>query len=285
PTQPAPSKTVKKKESLPLKKPETIIKRSANPVGKSSSVRQPHEALTDDQGNIYPENITVDGEHLVAYGDLIVGEARYIDEYRNGERPLYVPTPRLWPKGDIPFYVQAGISLEQVKIIKTIAKDLKEKVGVNLHPIDSPNGAYLRIVPGENNCYATVGYSDDVSTMSLSPGCKYGDIYHEVFHVLGFFHEQNRFDRDDYLKILWENIDEKFWNQFEKFSERSFPPAIQEIPFSFKSFMLYDPKSFSISEDYTMVNLYGEPYSVFSSSPTEVDYERLKNLYHDELSF
>ena len=48
------------------------------------------------------------------------------------------------------------------------------------------------------------------SVISLSEKCDYKEIYHELFHTLGFFHEQNRFDRDDqsisFGKILMRSI-------------------------------------------------------------------------------
>lgn len=50
-----------------------------------------------------------------------------------------------------------------------------------------------------------LGYGQDLSLQRS--GCVYHDtVQHEVLHALGFHHEQKRSDRDQYIRILLENV-------------------------------------------------------------------------------
>ena len=67
---------------------------------------------------------------------------------------------------------------------------------------------YIRVIRGIG-CYSYVGRqkNEKYQYLSLGFGCvTIGIIQHEFMHALGFFHEQSRPDRDDYVTIYYQNI-------------------------------------------------------------------------------
>lgn len=88
--------------------------------------------------------------------------------------------------------------------------------------------------PGKG-CFAMIGYRKNYQgphpVNYQSPAClEYrGTIEHELLHVLGLLHEQARPDRDSYVDILWNNIDQgnswhNSWCWWKKGKFRLWPP-------------------------------------------------------------
>ncbi|KAK6760275.1 hypothetical protein RB195_021670 [Necator americanus] len=97
-----------------------------------------------------------------------------------------------------------------------------------------------------------VGKIGGKQSLSLGSGCiQKGIIIHELMHAVGFFHEQSRTDRDDYITILWNNIQPGMQGQFEKYGQGT----IQSLgtTYDYSSIMHYGGKAFSRNGQPTMV--------------------------------
>ncbi|CAG2120078.1 unnamed protein product [Medioppia subpectinata] len=99
---------------------------------------------------------------------------------------------------------------------------------------------YLAKVDG---CSSYVGRIGGKQLLSLSDGChNVGTIVHELGHVVGFYHEHQRSDRDQYLEIYTQNIRANYEGQFTKLGPNDNRLI---VPFDFNSIMLYGPLAFS----------------------------------------
>ena len=242
----------------------------------------------DNEGSLYPTNLTATKKFIVAYGDLILAEIEDLEAIRSGEKPVKIPKPQLWPKGVVPIEIASDLkNTKQETLIKEVIQYFKNNSDIKIRVANlKTDQARVKISAGSDNCYAQVGYTGGITNMSLHEDCSTSAIFHEFFHILGFFHEQNRFDRDEHVQVLWENIEEKYWPQFKLFPAESFPPQFTQggvFNFTFESIMIYNSSSFSANSDFSMVKTDGTPFKSNWSTPSPSDIQRLKSLYKNEV--
>jgi len=65
---------------------------------------------------------------------------------------------------------------------------------------------------------------------------QFGIPVHEILHALGMWHEQMRSDRDDWIKINWNNIHSRYRSQFTKLN------TLNLVQYNYGSVMHYGPR-------------------------------------------
>ncbi|KAM7397193.1 hypothetical protein PAMP_020185 [Pampus punctatissimus] len=107
---------------------------------------------------------------------------------------------------------------------------------------------YLNI-QSDSGCYSYVGRRGSAQTLSLDrQGCLYHNtVQHELLHALGFNHEQCRSDRDQHIRVLWENIQPGLAYAFDKIETLN-----QDTPYDYNSVMQYHRYAFSVNNKPTM---------------------------------
>uniref|UniRef100_A0AC34FB87 Metalloendopeptidase n=1 Tax=Panagrolaimus sp. ES5 TaxID=591445 RepID=A0AC34FB87_9BILA len=147
---------------------------------------------------------------------------------------------QLWPNGKIPR-----------SVIASSMQEYSKNTCVEWVPKTNKDTDYVYIMP-DRGCYSMVGKTGGRQTLSLGNGCiQKGIIIHEMMHAVGFFHEQSRTDRDDFITILWQNIQPGMAGQFEKYSSATIQSLGSEYDYS--SIMHYGPKAFSKNGQATIV--------------------------------
>uniref|UniRef100_H3AYJ7 Metalloendopeptidase n=1 Tax=Latimeria chalumnae TaxID=7897 RepID=H3AYJ7_LATCH len=136
---------------------------------------------------------------------------------------------------------------------------------------------YVNIVP-EDGCFSSVGKDGGKQTLSLTnDGCLFkGVIQHELNHALGFEHEQNRSDRDKYVRIEWDNIEEGYEDNFIEADTNNLG-----LPYDYRSIMHYGRYEFSYARGKPTIVPIPNSKAILGEVDgfTNLDYLKLNRLY------
>uniref|UniRef100_A0A8C5MU24 Metalloendopeptidase n=1 Tax=Leptobrachium leishanense TaxID=445787 RepID=A0A8C5MU24_9ANUR len=115
---------------------------------------------------------------------------------------------------------------------------------------------YVSIESGQG-CWSYIGKVGGKQVVNLDrTGCMgSGTVQHELMHALGFYHEQSRSDRDNYVTINYQFIDRPNWPNFEIEDTNNLG-----LPYDYWSVMHYQSTAYS--------NTPGQPTIVAKPDPT-----------------
>jgi hypothetical protein len=150
----------------------------------------------------------------------------------------------LWPKGVIPIEIDPKLKSKTSMIIASL-NHYHENTCLRFKKRTKERD-YINFI-FDDGCYSSIGRIGGRQVISLGEGCYcLGTIIHEVMHALGFWHEQNRSDRDQFIEILRQNIRPEALDQFVVLNESENRLL---TPYDYYSIMQYPRNAFSIRVD------------------------------------
>lgn len=158
----------------------------------------------------------------------------------------------LWPNGIVPVYISPQFGAGYVELIKSTMDYIMNVscVSFQIHP-DPPEEHHVVILK-YSGCSSLVGRVEDMTNsessqpLNIGDYCKWGNIVHELLHVLGLLHMHTALLRDDFVRINWKNIRKYAWKNFQRITAHV---SMFDTQYDYRSIMHYTPKAFAINKN------------------------------------
>ena len=198
----------------------------------------------------------VDGQ-AVMDGDIMLGPAEQLavryglpwTSARNVRSAVAMrDKSHLWPGSQIPFEIDARTTPTLARFINGAVLHVNT-TSLKLRPRTAADRDYVVFRDSGSGCSSFLGRVGGRQEINITEGCGQGGAVHEILHAAGFYHEQSRGDRDEFVTIAFNEISPGHEDNFEKRDSR----GVEIGPYDFASIMHYSSKAFSRSGRPTII--------------------------------
>ncbi|XP_045765857.1 tolloid-like protein 1 isoform X1 [Maniola jurtina] len=143
--------------------------------------------------------------------DLDASESRFYNHTERRHRTARAATnrkERIWENGVIPYEIDGNFSGAHKSLFKQAMRHWENFTCVKFVERESDHKDYIVFTERPCGCCSFVGKrGGGAQAISIGKNCdKFGIVVHELGHVVGFWHEHTRPDRDRHVQIIRDNI-------------------------------------------------------------------------------
>nr|XP_032295602.1 zinc metalloproteinase nas-7 isoform X1 [Drosophila virilis] len=188
-----------------------------------------------------------------------------------------------WPDAAVPFYIDPeDFTANQTMVILKAFKEYHERSCIRFRPYEKGDKHWLLIKGNYSGCWSSVGRRQGGQILNLNtPKCvTHGVVVHELLHALGFYHQQSATERDEYVKINWENILDGHAHNFNKYARTHITNF--GVEYDYQSVMHYSSLAFSKNGKATIEPL--DPYASLGQRRglSDKDISKLNEMYEQD---
>jgi astacin len=170
--------------------------------------------------NTEPVEVTIVNGEVIFQGDISLGTETSLDALQNQAQAFALPgdfwAAARWNNGIVPFVILPGFTGAEKQIIISAMNDIAQSTHVCFQPRQN-QAHYIKF---KKVTVEQLGYSGGRS--KLGKWCDFTNcdgqeielsninariVRHETLHALGVHHEHSREDRNEFVDILWNNIE------------------------------------------------------------------------------
>ena len=179
---------------------------------------------------------------LVIVAMLALWPPRVAADSDQAHRQAASETPQPWPGGVIPYDISKLTPAQQTNVLKAMQRWVDTGANIRFTP-RTGEAEYVNFtgVTSAGNNTSCVGFKKgvhaDINITAFWWGQQEWMPAHELGHVLGFFHEHQRWDRDEYVKIHYEHIKPGRAGDYDWIAKTNW--ILSSLPYDFRSIMHY----------------------------------------------
>ncbi|CAO1442387.1 unnamed protein product [Diamesa tonsa] len=222
-------------------------------------------------------------------GDIIISEEQLqeaADNVKSGSKTGLRDSKYRWKNNIVPYHInESYFDANQIEYIHSAVQRIMDVSCLKFVARNDTHEDFITVVGEPDGCYSYVGRQGGRQFLNLAPnvresGCfRLYTIVHEFTHALGFFHMQSATERDEYVEIVYDKIQQGMEHNFNIYGAAMINNF--GVEYDYGSMMHYGKTAFSVDGSDTIVPLKPLNGQVMGQRlrMSENDIERINMMY------